>query len=366
MSTRPNDIGQVMERISNLDVVRAVSIALVVVFHTVNMTSGIPTGLVHLLRGGQLGVDVFFVLSGYLVGRLWWLEEQERDRVLRFRFFMRRALRTVPPYLVMLIVHWGATWAERSQPFEVAYVGMVQNYMQASPFFVVSWSLCIEEHFYLALPLFLGVVRGRRGALALAALALLPMLFRGQLLFSDSSFLDGAYGFHRTATHQRFEGLALGVFGAWVLVHRPGWMASLKPWALACVPLLAGCVLALAWIPDALFYVVGYSAFAAATAVLVGYLSEAPPLPLASSALVRWVSRTTYSTYLTHALIVHVVLFVARSLGLASPLLVWVMTMVGIALSAYVYYRLVEHPSILMRDRLFPSRPRVPTRPFRD
>lgn len=124
---------------------------------------------------GAEGVDLFFVLSGWLIGGLFWKEMALSSRVRLFRFWARRWLRTVPPYAGGLLLAWIAVWVYRGEPFDPLYLVFMQNYHEQMPFFFVSWSLCIEEHFYLFIPaVFLLLMRLRR-----ALVIVLPLLPAG-------------------------------------------------------------------------------------------------------------------------------------------------------------------------------------------
>src|SRR5690349_1065400 len=74
------------------------------------------------------------------------------------RFWVRRWLRTIPPYVAALAISWVAVRIARGQSFDFGYLIFVQKFYLQIPFFLVSWSLCVEEHFYLLLPLAMVIV----------------------------------------------------------------------------------------------------------------------------------------------------------------------------------------------------------------
>ena len=86
----------------NLDLLRAVAIVIVVLFHIGARWPFPRPWLVAATAFGERGVDLFFVLSGWLIGGLLWREWQRFGSVEVGRFLLRRMLRTVPPYLVVL------------------------------------------------------------------------------------------------------------------------------------------------------------------------------------------------------------------------------------------------------------------------
>ena len=93
------------KRIVNLDLIRAIGICAVVIFHTVQMVGRDGFVLISkFTHVGHYGVDLFFVLSGFLIGNLYWHELVENGRVDIKRFILRRILRTYPPYLIALLL----------------------------------------------------------------------------------------------------------------------------------------------------------------------------------------------------------------------------------------------------------------------
>jgi peptidoglycan/LPS O-acetylase OafA/YrhL len=124
-------------RIENLDLIRAIAIAAVVIFHTCQMTGGenFIGSFYKFAQMGQYGVDLFFVLSGFLIGRLYWYELIDNGSVNIVRFILRRILRTYLPYIIALILSFIAVWKGRNQHFDFGYLLFIQNYYERIPFF---------------------------------------------------------------------------------------------------------------------------------------------------------------------------------------------------------------------------------------
>lgn len=144
------------QRLRGLDLLRAAAILLVLMSHYTGFVSGQPTfGVVG--KVGWAGVDLFFVLSGYLIGNQL-LGPAARGEDLSLKaFFMRRLLRTLPNYYVVLAVYWlfpGAPLGGSSMADPWRFLTFTQNSGLAyGQTFTHSWSLCVEEQFYLLLPL---------------------------------------------------------------------------------------------------------------------------------------------------------------------------------------------------------------------
>src|SRR5579883_1610736 len=134
-------------RNGSLDVLRALAIVMVVGCHlATGFAPGSPVA-VALGNGGR-GVDLFFVLSGWLLGRQLFAEAAATGTVDVRRFWLRRWLRTLPAYYAVLAAQI-AVLAVRGKGslIDWRYLIFLQNYIPDPPYFAVSWSLCVEEYF---------------------------------------------------------------------------------------------------------------------------------------------------------------------------------------------------------------------------
>jgi peptidoglycan/LPS O-acetylase OafA/YrhL len=323
------------QRNPNLDLVRAIAIVMVLIFHApADLGPLIPVLKSH----GSLGVNLFFVLSGLLVGRIY-LAESAGPQFQVTRFWLRRWLRTVPPYIAVLGL-WSAAHAIRGQspvpPWP--YLAFLQNYlsdpyMNEMPF---SWSLCVEEHFYLLLPLLGLFVSGRRMAPAVLALAVVPTMAR----WCEAGPLR--------ATHLHFDGLLCGVFLAHAQRWNPEWTTRVfrpRPaaWALAVGLFAAACRC-----PWWLEHTVANLSFL----VFTGMATSAPPWRLASLRAVHAIAASSYSAYLIHGYAYLAYETVAH--GFPWPVRLF-MAATGTAAATGVFYVLFEKPSFWLRQRICPA-----------
>ncbi len=340
-------------RDQNIDLLRASAIAMVLIYHWVQRWPAREESVRAFTELGQYGVDLFFVISGWLIGGLYWRELKNQQTVQVRRFLLRRWLRTVPPYLAALPIAWAGVAITRGEQFDWRYLLFLQNYYERIPFFLVSWSLCVEEHFYLALPLVLwAAVRIHpRAARWLALVALVPLCLR----VSADPLLDAtSFGRHLTATHLRFEGLVLGVWAAWVSIHDMELWAKLKRLSRVLALPAAVPFLALALVGQKVQYWFGYSLVAVVFVIWLVRLSDEPPVASAKLSAVSALARWSYSIYLTHTFVEWPVLGLLRSrYPGAAP--VWALVLVlATVVSGAVFFKCVEAPAMHLRDKWVP------------
>ena len=215
-------------RIPSLDGLRGISILFVLVAHLAG-TRGFPlsTSTGNYLGLGHLGVNVFFVISGFLITGLL-LAELDRNRSIKLgRFYFRRTLRIFPPYYVFLTAITAAylVGVVDLRPRDLLHtLTYTSNYHDARSWAVGhTWSLSVEEQFYLLWPAVLLLTGSRRGMLVAALVVLLSPLDR-----------LGEWEFARAASDgigSRFETVADAIAVGCVLacvrpyLHQQAWYA---------------------------------------------------------------------------------------------------------------------------------------------
>ena len=269
-----------------LDGLRGLAILLVIADH-----SAIP----HATLGGQVGVTVFFVLSGFLItGQL-----LARDRVDFRGFWLRRARRLGPALLVMLAVCFplflGAGWSA-SAYWGDALPGLlyVQNFHEMAAGWTMPfghlWSLSVEEQFYLAFPLIVALLRNRPRAVLAFSLAAgsVSAVARFWLSLDPSTELRGYFGVDTNAYALLLgAGLAAAVAMGW----RPTW--RVLPFGLG-VPLVIASAMVSPTVAHP--YLVVLPTSAGAGLLIVAAL--AGPIPALEIAPLRFCGRISYGWYL--------------------------------------------------------------------
>jgi peptidoglycan/LPS O-acetylase OafA/YrhL len=198
--------------IPSLDGLRALSFLLVFVAHS---------GLERYVPGG-LGVTIFFFLSGFLITTLMRVE-YEKNRFINFRhFWLRRALRILPPFYLVLIAATAASML--LLPGSVAVKPVVAQALHYSNYWIIDkgyeglpagtgvyWSLAVEEHFYLVFPwLYSGIqklkIAPRNQAVVFWGLCGLVLLWRCVLVFGMHASVDRTY----MASDARLDSILFG------------------------------------------------------------------------------------------------------------------------------------------------------------
>ncbi|MDB5755383.1 MAG: acyltransferase [Massilia sp.] len=372
---------QSTSRVHGLDTLRALAISLVVLHHYVLFVSrGDTFGWVGAI--GWVGVDLFFALSGYLIGNQIFAAMRSPEGFSLSHFYGRRLLRTLPNYYAVLGLYflWPAFRNDLSLPPLWKFLTFTQNInLEPGTAFSHAWSLCIEEQFYLLLPacaLAIGAIRTSRRPLrwawaAIAAIVGIGMLARGvlwqELVDDNARPLNHYYKYIYYSSFCRFDELVAGVALALLKNYHGGLWRRLT--AHGNPALAAG--LAISALMFALFLVdhygfamtvFGYPMLALGFSLLiVAALSERSLLrttriPGAGS-LALW----SYAIYLVHKQVCILLAepLAARGFGPESPLAIGVSLVVSV-LSGWVLYKLVETPFMALRDRYLPSNRRSP------
>ncbi|MBS1581444.1 MAG: acyltransferase, partial [Bacteroidetes bacterium] len=300
------------ERIFGLDLMRAVAIALVVLVHATDLLAAHWPG--PSWAGRIDGVDLFFVLSGYLVGGILLRFAEDHGRPWHIRlldFWQRRWLRTLPNYYLFLLVNLLLAWTHVSQGIvnvnTLAYLVFLQNFhVPLDLFYWESWSLAVEEWSYLLLPVLvfaaIRVFRSEvRTAFLSAALVMIAVPAALRLGMAPGvRTLDARDLYVRWMVPTRLDTIGFGVLAAWC--HR--FLAG--AWARMRLPALlaggAGLWAATAFQQEAHLYYLTTWSFTCGGAAIALFL---PVLSAWRSSAgwtgpVAFISRISYALYLVH------------------------------------------------------------------
>lgn len=360
-------------RAYGLDTLRALAIVLVVLHHYVLFVSGTNTfGWVGEI--GWVGVDLFFALSGYLIGnQIFAAMRSERGFSLP-RFYARRLLRTLPNFYVVLALYFLWPWFRNGLelPPLWKFLTFTQN-IELSPgtAFSHAWSLCIEEQFYLLLPALalLGAAtrRSLRWAWIAVALAFVAgMAIRATLWqeLVEGNARAGANYFKYIyySSLCRFDELLAGVALALVKNYHPeAWRRLAAHGNLMLAAGGAACGLAFYLFLDNRYglgiTVAGFPLLALGFSLLiVAALGERSVLRSTRVPGAASLAQLAYAIYLTHKQVCILAKGPLERLGYGPETPAAIAAMLALSvLSGWLLYKLVESPFMALRERYVPA-----------
>jgi peptidoglycan/LPS O-acetylase OafA/YrhL len=344
----------------DLDVVRGLAIVLALGWHFSGERSGnvVLDALTWPGRSfGWAGVDLFFVLSGFLLGRLVLLEQLRTGRFDGRRFTARRLLKLWPVLYVFLAVQ-AVAGPEPWTSYLWQNALHVQNYAGTS--LAHLWSLAVEEHFYLGLAVLFPLFARRRGSPSLLAAILVGVLV-GALALRIWAATQGVSEVRlQWRTHFRVDSIAAGVLLALFCVHWPEHFERLRRrrWLLLGV-LAAGTVhLVTVGKLGVVGATIGFTVAYVTGAALLLLLYRAAWVPRARrlTAPVALLGRYSYGIYIWHIFAASFVLGLLPAGGPGSASVPGQVLQYGVAVVVGVLATVaVETPVLRLRDRLLPA-----------
>ena len=370
-------------RMVDLDGVRAIAIWMVMVMHVCyafpngpGALSSVPRPIMQIVGHGWLGVDLFFLLSGFLITGIL-LRAKGRPHYFR-NFYVRRVLRIMPLYFAVILV-WSLTYHGYSRYFLLGSVfcanlaQLLNVHHGHGP--ATLWSLAVEEHFYLLWPLIVLLLRRRALTIFAAAIFVLTPILRA---------IFAAHGMNPQMMYElswfRFDGLAAGALLAiWADSKVPSHRDGLR---IAAILLATVAVLTVVEAPFGLFvtgtpaavglrYTQAYLFFGAFFVLVLAFRGTVWTSPL------RWrflqlSGALSYCLYLVHHsvgdgyeyLLARWRIPVVSYFGVSGAVLVRGVVMLvvsfGIALLSRKY---LEGPFLALKDRFTEAEPAKPTLP---
>jgi peptidoglycan/LPS O-acetylase OafA/YrhL len=353
-----------------LDVIRFLAVLCVVIAHAVPL---LPAELSRdkdvfqwFVYLGSMGVDMFFSLSGYLIGRiiLRLLDNIDQYAVVR-RFWVRRWLRTLPAAYVSALAIW--LFAPPSSFF--AYLQSILFLGTIDPHYIVGdmsfwWSLGAEEVFYVLFPLSVYWLC-RRFALApikafmvsVSLFLVIPTVVRFVLQQILSLQAAGDLNF---TIYARLDSMVYGLLVAWLYIRQRAWFERIATWGFTpgIGIMLFGYLLMVnldRWYMFGIF--MGHTFMTLGSALLIPAVERFATLgwkPL--DRFVSWAALISYSVYLYHIMIVN---FIKRTTGSTLDYgdLAWraVVYLCITGVVAWLSYRYIEEPVLRWRDRRYPE-----------
>jgi peptidoglycan/LPS O-acetylase OafA/YrhL len=345
----------------DLDVVRGLAIVLALGWHFSGEQSG--NAVVDALTWpghmfGWAGVDLFFVLSGFLLGRLVLTEQARTGRFDGRRFTARRLLKLWPVLYVFLAVQ-ALAGPEAWTSYLWQNALHVQNYAGTS--LTHLWSLAVEEHFYLALAVLFPLFARRRGSSRVLAAILVGILVAALALRIWGAVHGVSDVRLQWRSHYRVDSLAAGVLLALVSIHWPERFERLRARRGLLLGVLAAGVLHLVTVgkQGPVGSTVGFTVAYLTAGALLLLLYRAAWVPRARwiTAPVALLGRYSYGIYIWHVFAAAVALDLLPGAGPAPETASAQAVKYGAAIAVGVLATVaVEKPVLRLRDRLLPAK----------
>lgn len=348
-----------------LDLLRTLAIGLVLLRHGSRPeASGLGEGFVaNVFFNGWVGVDLFFVLSGYLIATGLIRRSGETDSLFPKRYFVDRILRIVPAYYAVLLLCVIGFFPgliidpeTLGQSF-VAHLLFLQDYTGAN-INVVFWSLGVEEKFYILAPALMLILLKCRGRLLctaiLLALLLLSPLARGltfEAIETPLSYPD-FFAAMRSPFHMSLEGFIVGIAAA--LLRANG---VVLPKAMARSGLCAALLVLVLWLGSHDFYsdITRLDAWIQPTALslLFGFMvlcaASLSEQSLGAEPFFRVNARLSYTLYLVHFPLIPLAIHFAHG---QHSLVFWAIYLtLSYAIASLIHFG-VEKPFLGLKQRL--------------
>lgn len=362
----------IQKKLYGLDNLRTVAIAFVFIYHYAGLSNGAPKWLGFITKFGWTGVDLFFVLSGFLISSQLFAQIKKGQPISFKQFFLKRFFRIVPAFLFILGLYFiFPFFREReSLPPLWKFLTFTQNFgLNLKDFgtFSHAWSLCVEEHFYLFLPIILVFLQyGKminKSYWLLIALFLIGFILRiysynnfylSNIKEANSSIYWYQYVYY--PTYNRLDGLLAGVAIAGIYIfYQSAWEKISTYGNLSIV--LGSIVLTLSYF---LCYdqrtfnasVIGFPLVAIGYGLIViGAISPTSFLYKLNSTLLSLIATLSYAFYLLHKGIIHLTHYFLDNFNLGANV-VFFIAILNCLFFAYLLHLIIEKPFLRLRHKI--------------
>ncbi|WP_347216113.1 acyltransferase [Chryseobacterium sp.] len=361
------------ERLYGLDHLRALAIVLVLLFHYRAFKH--PEWIDTIGRFGWTGVDLFFVLSGFLISGQLFKEMNSKRTISLKTFYIKRFFRIIPAYVFTLFLYFTIPFFREREalPPLWKFATFTQNYgldVIDQGTFSHAWSLCIEEQFYLILPLFLLIVIPLKlfkyFTLLIIFLILSSLMMRlavwniavAGLDENSSDFWRSWYMHIYYPTHTRLDGLGTGVLIGYFMQYSSAFKRMVHQngnWLLLVGIVLLGVTF---WIcneqASEVASVFGFTLVAVSYGFIVlSAVSESSFLSKKKSYVTAQLAALSYAIYLSHKGIIHIIQMIFDQFNLEnSDMICLTVCLLGCVSVGLVYRFLIEKPFAHIKYRI--------------
>ena len=358
-----------------LDLIRAMAIIMVLISHSRHILHAdsflLGDGMWRLSVCGFYGVELFFVLSGFLIGRILIKMLTSGNinnwaNILLFlkEFWVRRWFRTIPLYILMFIVNYVLFFGGNSEHIHIPlwkYLLFWQNYDPVSlSFFPESWSLCVEEWFYVTIPITLTISYKYRKNVSFVIVSVILLVTFARIIYvlyvgSDNLMWD--YQIRRN-TFLRLDSLGIGMILACIFLQKKAFeiFSSKQALILGLCGILFNMFLFMnnrEFVESIYAKTVLFNTTSISWGLVMCYAYNIKIEQKFGGGGITLLSKISYSVYLIH---LPIVAFVAEyTLNIHSMIykgLLYCCTWILVFILSYFMYRYYEYPIMNLRDKV--------------
>ena len=367
LSVDKMNVSKSVERLNGLDHLRALAIIMVFLYHYQLPYFGYPDWLPEVAKFGWTGVDLFFVLSGFLISSQLFEQIKATHTISLKNFFIKRFFRILPAYWTVVLIYFSfAYFHEREAlPPLWKFLTFTQNFgmnILAFGTFSHAWSLCVEEHFYFLLPItlyfILSIKQFKRSIWLLIGLFLFGFAIRYYSWNSLYSPTGLWYKYIYYPTYNRLDGLLIGVSIAAIYQFRPKvWTRISQHGNLIAMLGLTVLIAAAILFNDERSFessIFGFPIISIGYGfLLIGAMGPGSVLSAWDSKITSFIASLSYGIYLIHKGIIHMTqnIFSGLSLEPKSNFMI-ILCIAATILGALLLHLVIEKPFMKLRSKL--------------
>jgi peptidoglycan/LPS O-acetylase OafA/YrhL len=360
------------QKLYGLDHLRALAIAYVFLFHYFILSGGNPEWLPDFAGFGWTGVDLFFVLSGFLISSQLFFQIKQRQQISFKQFFLKRFFRIIPAYVFTVGLYFSFPFFREKEalPPLWKFLTFTQNLdldLKEFGTFSHAWSLCVEEHFYLFLPLILILLQLTNLTknsywliIALFIFGFIIRIYSYDYLFApkmeDEKSWMYWYKYIYYPTYNRLDGLLVGVsiagvyqffFVVWSKISKYG-----NLFIILSLVVLAGAYFLCENQMTFNATIFGFPLIAVGYGLMViGAISPTSFLFKWKSKVTTFIASLSYAIYLTHKGVIHLTHQLLSDFDIDSNMLLLI-CIATCTFFAYLLHLTIEKPFMKLRNNI--------------
>lgn len=313
--------------------------------------------LERVISNFTIGVDIFFLISGFLLTYLLLAEREKIGKVDVLRFYIRRAFRIWPLYFLLLLIGPVLTYFFKEQEpgylyhfFFVGNFDLIENGTKSIATDHL-WSICIEEHYYLICPLVIGFVPIKRIPEVLLFICFVCLLFRAKISLENPNVGNTIY----VHTFSRMDVLALGsLFGYLFYFNRLSFNHPLS----VRLMVYASFILLFLYVDysqaDSFFYATAKKYFfVGAMAYWMGnfLFHKEAVFAVKGKGIFHAFGKVTYGLYMFNPVVIYLILKGFSKFEIQNIYLFFFLFHIGLAAICYLSYRFFELPFLALKEK---------------